>query len=128
MKKTPKWILKKVILLLHSEILADHGGLEGLGDEGLLESALARPKNLFAHSSDVHIARLAASYCFGIIQNHPFLDGNKRTGFLSIGLFLELNGKSLVADQVEAIQIIFALAAGEIDEKQLAEWIRVNMS
>ncbi|MCH7806303.1 MAG: type II toxin-antitoxin system death-on-curing family toxin [Proteobacteria bacterium] len=128
MKKTPKWILKKVLLLLHGEILADHGGLEGLGDEGLLESALARPKNLFAHSSDVHIARLTASYCFGIIQNHPFLDGNKRTGFLSIGLFLELNGKSLVADQVEAIQIIFALAAGEIDEKQLAEWIRVNMS
>ena len=89
MKKTPKWILKKVLLLLQGEILADHGGLEGLGDEGLLESALARPKNLFAHSSDVHIAQLAASYCFGIIQNHPFLDGNKRTGFLSIGLFLE---------------------------------------
>jgi death on curing protein len=121
-----RWIHKKALLLLHEESLAQFGGPSGIRDEGLLDSALARPRNLHAYQPDSTAAQLAAAYAYGLIRNHPFVDGNKRAGFLSIGLFLGINGYELTADQVDAVQTILAVAAGELDEKELAEWIARN--
>jgi death on curing protein len=125
--KEPHWLSRRVLLMLHEEILAEHGGLAGLRDAGLLDSALARPRNLLAYNKDCDLAELAAAYASGVSQNHPFRDGNKRMAFLTVGLFLELNGFELVAGQVEAIRTFFALADGKLSEKELAEWIRQNM-
>jgi death-on-curing protein len=122
----PRWISKRALLLLHEESLAVFGGASGLRDEGLLESALARPLNTHAYNEDCTLAELAASYAFGLAKNHAFVDGNKRAAFLSIGLFLAINGLKLVADQVDAIRTILAVAAGEIDEHGLALWIEAN--
>jgi death on curing protein len=120
------WIDKAVLLLLHDESLAEHGGASGLRDEGLLDSALARPLNLAAYETP-DAAALAASYALGLAKNHAFVDGNKRAGFLSIGLFLYNNGYRLTATQIDATVTMLAVAAGEMDEAQLAEWIRSNM-
>jgi death on curing protein len=122
--KTPRWIDRRALLLLQEETLAEHGGLRGLRDEGLLDSALARPQHLHQYEAKADMARLAAAYGFGLVRNHAFNDGNKRIGFLAIGLFLALNGYELKADPVEAIQIILQLAAGELSELKLAGWIR----
>ena len=120
-----KWrfIDKRLLMLLHDETLAEHGGSSGLRDEGLLDSALARAPNLALHAKP-DTAALAASVAFGLAKNHPFVDGNKRAAFLSIGLFLALNGMRLTASQAEATLAIFGLAAGELDEAGLANWIR----
>lgn len=126
MSREPRWIDKEALLLLHAESLAEHGGLEGLRDEGLLESALGRPRNLFAYG-DPDLADLAAAYCVGIAKNHPFADGNKRSAFLAIGLFVAVNGQRLVVDQVQAVRTILAVAAGEVEEGALAAWIRANL-
>ena len=123
MTAEPRWITKKAPLLLHEESLATFGGARGLRDEGLLESALARPQNAYAYHPESSISELAASYAFGIAKNHPFVDGNKRAAFLSIGLFLAINGCGLKADQVDAVQTILALASGGLDEEGLAAWI-----
>lgn len=114
------------LLLLHAESLAEHGGLPGIRDAGLLESALARPLDVFAYKRKYDLADLAAAYAFGLSQNHPFQDGNKRVAFLASGLFLDLNGRCLVADSLEAIEVFFALAAGKLKEKDLAMWLRKN--
>lgn len=119
------WIDKRLLLLLHDESLAEHGGLAGMRDEGLLDSALVRPRNVLAHG-DPDFAALAAAYGFGLAKNHPFVDGNKRAAFLSIGLFLAINGLRLVATQADAALTMLAVAAGEIDEAALGEWIRRN--
>lgn len=116
------WVAKVVLILLHDESLAEHGGSAGIRDEGLLDSALARPLNLAAYG-EPDVADLAACYGVGITQNHPFVDGNKRAGFLSVGLLLGLNGRRLTATQVDATQTMLALAAGELTEEQLAAWI-----
>jgi death on curing protein len=126
MRKEPRWISKKALLLLHQESLATFGGAQGLRDEGLLDSALARSQNIQAYRPDSTLAELAASYAFGLAKNHAFVDGNKRIAFLAIGLFLAINGRRLVANQVDAIQTILAVAAGELDEKALAAWIQKN--
>lgn len=126
MKSTPKWISKKALLLLHEESLAWFGGRRGIQDEGWLESALARPRNRQVYATSGTLADLAASYAFGLVKNHPFVDGNKRAGFLSIGLFLLIHGRNLVADKVEAVRIMLRLAAGEIDETALSRWITKN--
>lgn len=89
----------------------------------LLESALARPRNIFAYDGDTDLARLAAAYAIGIARNHPFADGNKRVAFLSIGLFLRLNSVRLIADKAEAVPLVFAVAEGTLDEAALADWI-----
>ncbi len=123
----PRWIDKTALVLLQAESLAEHGGLEGLRDEGLLDSALARPLNLHADEAIDDPARLAAAYAFGIARNHPFADGNKRTAFLALGLFLALNGWRLTADQVAATRAMVAVAAGELSEDQMVVWIRRNM-
>jgi death-on-curing protein len=118
-----RWIDKQALLLLHGESLAEHGGAAGMRDEGLLDSALARAQNLAAFG-DPDVADLAAAYGSGISQNHPFVDGNKRAAFLSVGLFLALNGYRLVATQAEATVAMLALAAGELDEAEFAGWLR----
>ena len=123
----PVWIDKTVILLLHAQALAEHGGSEGVSDNALLESALARPKNLFAYEGVVDLPRLAARYVFGIARNHPFVDGNKRAAFMALALLLALNGCRLRADQVEAVRTMFGVAAGEITEDELTNWIGRNM-
>ncbi len=118
-----RWINGQALLLLHGESLAEHGGSVGLRDEGLLDSALAGPQNLVSYGNP-DIADLAASYASGIVRNHPFIDGNKRAAFLSVGLFLYLNRHRLQASQVEATLTVIALAAGEITESEFAVWIR----
>jgi death on curing protein len=122
----PVWLDKRAVLLLHDESLAMFGGSPGLRDEGLLDSALGRPINQYQSDGVRDLASLAAAYGFGIARNHAFVDGNKRAAFLAIGVFLSINGRRLVAGQVEAIQTILALAAGTLDERQLADWIRAN--
>ena len=121
------WIDKRVLLLLHDESLAEHGGASGLRDEGLLDSALARPLNLAAYEQP-DVAALAASYALALAKNHAFVDGNKRAGFLAMGLFLFLNGHRLTATQADATVTMLAVAAGEIDEAKLADWIRRNLA
>jgi death-on-curing protein len=121
----PRWIDKRALLLLHDEDLTEHGGLPGLRDEGLLDSALARPLNLLAYG-EPSMAALAAAYAFGIARNHPFADGNKRGALLSVGLFLAINEISFRPDKVEATQVFLALAAGEISEEELGAWIDRN--
>jgi death-on-curing protein len=117
------WIERAIVLAIHNEQLAEHGGLTGIRDEGLLESALARPLNLAAyHTPDC--ADLAAAYGYGIARNHPFLDGNKRTAFVAIELFLAMNGYELIAEDADCVLTMFALAAGELDEPALAAWVR----
>jgi death-on-curing protein len=128
MKRAPRWIAKKALLLLHEESLAQFGGARGLRDDGLLESALARPRNLHTYNPKSSIAELAASYTFGLVKNHPFVDdGNKRAAFLSIGLFLAINRYRLQADRVDAIQTMLAVASGELNEEGVAAWIERNM-
>ncbi len=120
-----RWVSRKLLETLHNESLAIHGGAPGLRDDGLLESALARPQQL-AHDGEPDCAALAVSYGFGLAKNHAFIDGNKRAAFLCIGLFLRLNGYRLTATQVDATVTILALAAGEISEEALAAWIRAK--
>ena len=114
-------------MLLHAESLAEHGGLWGLRDEAALQSALARPRNVHAYERGADAARLAAAYGFGIVRGHPFNDGNKRAGFLAIGLFLELNAFDLEVEEADAVRTILDLAAGNLTEKALAEWIRAQI-
>jgi len=124
MSTDPRWIDKQALILLHAETLAEHGGLEGLRDEGLLDSALARPLHLLHYEEQPDIARLAAAYGVGIARNHPFADGNKRSAFLAVGLFPALNGIRLIADKVDATTVMLSMAAGEMAEDDFAAWIR----
>ena len=121
-----RWISKRALLLLHDESLAQHGGASGIRDDGLLESALARPENLLAYGSP-DIVELAANYAYGLAKNHPFVDGNKRAAFLATGLFLALNGQRLVVAQAEAAVMVLDLAAGEITEAAFADWLRAHL-
>ncbi len=124
--KEPVWVHKTVVLALHEALLAEHGGVAGIRDEGLLDSALARPRNLFAyHATD--LVSLSAAYIYGIIGNHPFLDGNKRTGFVVGALFLERNGKRLTAPEDQAAAFIWDLAKKTIDEERLAQWLQEHV-
>jgi death-on-curing protein len=125
--KEPVWIRPDVVLWMHEEALMRHGGPEGVRDPGLLESALARPKNLFAYSEqEVPIARLAAAYAKGIIANHPFVDGNKRMAFTVALTFLRLNGLEVTAMKEDRVLTFWRLAAGEISEEHLALWFECN--
>ena len=121
-----RWIDKQALLLLHGESLAEHGGAAGMRDEGLLDSALARARNLAAYGGP-DVADLAAAYGSGISQNHPFVDGNKRAAFLSVGLFLALNSYRLAATQADATNAMLSLAAGELEEVEFAGWLRDHL-
>lgn len=125
MKKEPQWVLRETVLLLHHQSLAEHGGTAGIRDEGLLDSALGKPMNLFAYGEPA-LFDLAASYVYGLVKNHPFLDGNKRIGFVTGALFLALNGYKLVANETDAAIRTLALAAGEMTEKAYAAWLETN--
>ena len=120
-----RWIDRRLLILLHDESLAQHGGASGIRDEGLLASALARPENLAAYDSP-DMSDLAASYAYGLAKNHPFIDGNKRVAFLSVGLFLGLQGFRLTASQAEATIMVFGLAGGDVTEAEFAQWIRAH--
>jgi death-on-curing protein len=124
----PFWIEKEALLMLHDMSLAEHGGLPGIRDDGLLDSALARPKNLISYAPDTDIAALAASYAVGIARNHPFADGNKRAAFVSVGLFLQINGWKLATSAVEATQVMLGVASGELEEDAFAQWIRDHLT
>lgn len=119
------WIEKSVIFAVHDEQLTEHGGAPGLRDDGLLESALARPRNLTAYGVPDH-ADLAAAYAVGLAKNHPFVDGNKRTAFVALELFLMLNGHELTAGDAGCVLTMLSVAAGEVDEAALAAWVRSN--
>ena len=118
-----KWISRQALLLLHDESLAEHGGASGLRDEGLLDSALARPLNLALYE-EPDFDPLAAAYGLGLAKNHAFVDGNKRAAFLAVGMFLALNGYRLHATQADATLTVLAVAAGELTEEGFAAWIR----
>ena len=125
-----RWVSKQALVLLHGESLATHGGREGMRDEGLLESALMRPQNIVAYTdadNSPDAAALAASYGVGLAKNHPFVDGNKRAAFLSVGLFLYLNGLRLQATQTDATLTMLAVAAGDITEEAFAAWLREHV-
>jgi len=129
MKKEPIWICEDVVLAIHLRQIAEHGGAEGIRDISLLESALNKPKQRYAYEEpNPDLAKLAASYAYGIASNHPFVDGNKRTAFVTCKLFLRLNGTDLTASGEEKYEIFMKLAAGEISESELAEWISKNLA
>ncbi len=123
--KTPVWVLRETVLTLHEQSLAEFGGAAGIRDEGLLDSALGKPKNLLAHGKPA-LFDLAASYGFGLVKNHPFIDGNKRAGFIVAVLFLELNGYCFQATEADAAVRTLALAAGEMSEAEFAAWLKAN--
>ncbi len=125
--KEPVWVNRRALVLLHAETLAEHGGRAGVLDEGRLESALARPRQIFSYAPKPDLARLAAAYGMGLVRDHPFADGNKRVAFLAVGLFLGLNGFRLAADQAGAAGTMLALAAGEMSEEEFAAWIRTHV-
>ena len=123
---TPRFLGADVARAVHDRQLAEHGGLAGVKDDGLLESAIARAVNRFNYG-ETDLCALAACYAFGIARNHPFADGNKRTAWVMARLFLDLNGVVLAFEKPDAIRIMLALAAGEIDEGAIADWFRTHM-
>jgi death-on-curing protein len=125
--KEPTWIDERDALALHDRLLALDGGAPGLRDEGLLQSALARPRQLHAYGGNPDLVDMASAYITGIVRNHPFIDGNKRTGFLVGVLFLELNGFHFTATEESAAQAILSLASGSLDEPALTAWLRSNV-
>ena len=123
----PIWVQQRVLIAAHEESLAEHGGPSGVRDLGMLESALARPKNLYAYAeTEPSLQRMAASYAFGIAANHPFVDGNKRTALITSFTFLKLNGLRVSADRADCYTAFYGLAAGTVSEEQLAEWFTNN--
>ena len=123
----PVWIRDDVVMALHDRQLAEHGGARGIRDQGSLESALNAPKNRF-HYERADLATLAAAYAFSLASNHPFVDGNKRTAYVCMRLFLKLNGHDFEADKTEKIQLMLRLAAGDIGRDELASWLRERIS
>jgi len=117
------WLREDVVVAMHSEQITEHGGRTGIRDAGLLSSALARPQNQAAYG-DFSVFDLAAAYAFGIISNHPFVDGNKRTGFLAAYVFLYLNGWELIASEAEAVTAALALALKDMDETGFSNWLK----
>jgi len=120
-----QWIAREVVLSIHARQIAEHGGGSGIRDNNLLESALSRPLNLAAYG-EPDVFELAAAYGFGLAKNHPFVDGNKRTAYVLTRLFLELHDIEFTAEQTDKVKIFEGLAAGEIAEQELAEWLRAN--
>ena len=122
------WLLEETAVAIHQRQISEHGGIEGLRDEGLLASALARPQNLLAYAQPrPDLAALAAAYAYGIARDHPFVDGNKRTALVAARTFLLLNGVNLEASQDEKYLTFLQLAQGTVTEEQLADWIRTRI-
>ncbi len=123
--KEPIWIRRDLLVVIHERLLAEHGGAPGIRDHGLLESALARPQQIFAYQK-ADLAELAAAYANGILRNHPFVDGNKRTGFMAAYLFLARNGLFLGVAECDVVNIVLDLAGSRISEEAFADWLRQN--
>ena len=121
-----RWLTLFIVERIHEHQIAEHGGEHGIRDAGLLQSALARPRNRYSYEGGADLYDLAADYAFGISRNHPFMDGNKRTAFLAAYVFLELNGVEIDADEVDVVVVMTALAAGELDQEALARWLRIH--
>jgi len=122
----PKWLDRRVLLAAHRVLLAEHGGAEGIRDEGLLDSALARPRNLLSYCSNPDIFELAAAYAYGIARNHPFLDGNRRAAFLASYIFLSRNGYRPQMSEAETVVMMNRLAARDLSESELTAWLARN--
>jgi death on curing protein len=125
-RRSRTWIDERDVVVVHDRLLALHGGVPGLRDRGLLQSALARPRQHYSYAESVDAVDMAALYTVAIVQNHPFVDGNKRAGFLAGILFLELNGFDFRASEEEVIRTVLALATGDLDEAGYAAWLRSN--
>lgn len=125
MATEPIWVLESIVLAIHDEQIAEHGGAAGVRDPGLLDSALNRPRQRH-HYESVPLPALGASYAYGIVRNHPFRDGNKRTGLVVAELFLALNGWTLTASNADCVLTILKLAAGELTEDDMVDWITAN--
>ena len=123
--KEPVWVRRDVVLAFHDRLLAEHGGAAGVRDAGLLDSALGKPQNLFAYGKP-SLFDMAASYGFGLVKNHPFIDGNKRVGFAAAIVFLEINGGRFHASEADATIQTLALAAGAVGERKCAAWLKSN--
>lgn len=124
----PVWLNPSILEAIHTDQIKEHGGRRGLQEAGLLESALARPRQQWAHRrDDVDLASLAAAYAFGIIENHPFVDGNERSGFVAAGVFLLLNGYEIEAPEPEVVEVVMRVAGGQLDRDGLADWIRASL-
>ena len=120
------WLTRNMVEVFHRESLVRFGGADGLRDEGLLQSALARAENIHAYEPDADLFRLASAYCAGVVKNHPFVDGNKRTGILCAVTFLGLNGVEPEFDEAMIVTMVYGLAAGDVSEDALAEWLRAS--
>lgn len=121
--KEPKWLSKEVILAVHDAQISEHGGRPGVRDDGLLESALTRAQNHFAYGC-ADLFDLAAVYAHGILSNHPFFDGNKRTGFLACYIFLRINGQTFETSETDVVNMVVQLASGELSEDEFSVWLR----
>ena len=124
--KEPVWLDERDARVLHQKLVATHGGADGIRDEALLASALARPRQHFAYDVKPDFMAMAAAYTAGMVKNHPFVDGNKRTGFVVGILFLEINGYQFVGSEAQSAQAVIALAAGQLDEAQYAQFLQRN--
>lgn len=122
----PRWLTALLLRTIHADQVRRHGGALGMRDEDGLESALARPRNRWHYEEDADLATLAAAYGFALMRNHPFVDGNKRTAFMAVYVFLGLNRQRLVADEPEVVELMLAAARGEMDESGLASWLRAH--
>ncbi|MGK7867018.1 type II toxin-antitoxin system death-on-curing family toxin [Falsiroseomonas sp. E2-1-a20] len=122
----PRWLDRRALLYLHRESLRQFGGAEGLRDEGLLDSALARPRNRFAYEGDADLCNLAAAYAHGLVRNHPFVDGNKRAALAASGVFLMANGLDLTAPPAMVTVAVLDLAADDMSEAAFADWLRAH--
>ena len=127
-RKEPRWVDRLVVEAVHFDLIREHGGLPGLRDEHALESALARPRQRHAYEPAADLAELAAGYGHGLAANHPFNDGNKRIAFVTMAVFLALNGREVEAPETEVVAVTLALAAGELDEEGLAAWLRSRLA
>jgi death-on-curing protein len=127
MKQEPEWLLREFIIAAHERLIAEFGGSSGLRDDGLVESALARPLHL-QHYGNPTLAELAASYAFGLARNHPFIDGNKRIAFIAAAVFLERNGLCFTAPEAEATIAMMRVAEGSMSERQLASWLGEHLA
>lgn len=125
-RKEPRWVARVVVDAIQTDMLLTHGGMPGLRDENLLESALARPRQLLSYAPGADLAALAAAYGYGLARNHPYNDGNKRVAFVVMAVFLGLNDLEFTATEADVVTTIVALASGELDEETLADWIRLH--
>lgn len=126
--KEPRWLSAALIQAIHTGQIREHGGSQGLRDRGLLESALDRPRNRFHHEGEADLFDLAAAYGFGLARNHPYVDGNKRVAFQAMYVFLGLNKVRIQAEEPEVVRLILSIAAGDVAESELADWLRQHTS